>query len=351
MTTKDAPKYQFIFDELLFSLNRGLYKQGDRFVTEKEICDKYSTSRMTAVRVLKMFEDKNLVQRRQGSGSFVKADLSAPLTAGDTVAFVMQTMKYLHPFIEALNIKYDKAGINLKLIIGDYNNNDEFLHFANPAYKRIIFNPSWEENDILSVYPEKLAQYSSKLIVISKRIEGFSGYNIYPSEVEMGRIIARHFINKGRKNIGFFCSYKEQYHFKLRQKGLAEEAKSNGITFNSLFVCSGLEAVGEIKQWIVKNNIDSIAVGQHNEALLLKNVLDAIGFSVPGDIQLAAFANDGSADNVGFPLPYLDRQYEQMAETVFRVTTTSSNEEHIIKMDTPLKMNTSKEIFTRGDDI
>ena len=72
---------------------------------------------MTAVRVMRMLESGGLIVRHQGKGSFVKYDPKGFATAGDTVAFIMQTMKYLHPLIEALNILYAKSGINLKLII------------------------------------------------------------------------------------------------------------------------------------------------------------------------------------------------------------------------------------------
>jgi hypothetical protein len=336
MESKVKTRYQKIYDSLYRKLLKGKLRPGDRFISENEICEKYRTSRMTAVRVLNMLEQDRFIVRQQGKGSFVSVDPAGPAGPGDTVAFVMPTMKYLHPLVERLNILYARSQINLKLIIQE---SGVEAHFADTAYKRVIYKPSWKQETLET----DLTPYADRLVVIARKVEDFPGYNIYPNEADMGRKLVLHLMEQGCRHIGYFCTFDEQLHFRLRLKGMKEEAARQGVEVHPLFTRPDLHAVTRVKEWVEQHGIDGVTVGQPQEGLLLYNTLKAIGCGVPDRIKLASFADDGTVNAVGFALPFLDRPYIQLAALIHEVTTTVTDKNKEIVIDTPLSHNQSHE--------
>lgn len=52
----------------------GEWEGGEKLPTEKALCEQFHTSRITVRHALKILEEEKLVQRRQGSGTFVNAN-------------------------------------------------------------------------------------------------------------------------------------------------------------------------------------------------------------------------------------------------------------------------------------
>ncbi|MFW6374406.1 MAG: GntR family transcriptional regulator [Thermodesulfobacteriota bacterium] len=66
-----TPRYYKIYEELHKSLTQGKYKEGDRFPSEHELCQRYQVSRGTVREAMKLLFQEGLVKREQGRGSFV----------------------------------------------------------------------------------------------------------------------------------------------------------------------------------------------------------------------------------------------------------------------------------------
>jgi len=66
-----TPRYYKIYEELHKSLTEGRYKEGDRFPSEHELCQRYKVSRGTVREAVKLLYQQGLVKREQGRGSFV----------------------------------------------------------------------------------------------------------------------------------------------------------------------------------------------------------------------------------------------------------------------------------------
>ena len=72
MTEKHRPKYQVIVLDLRKAITLGEYKEGQRLPSEAELVKRFSTSRITVQRALKDLQHQGLIDRRAGSGTFVK---------------------------------------------------------------------------------------------------------------------------------------------------------------------------------------------------------------------------------------------------------------------------------------
>jgi DNA-binding LacI/PurR family transcriptional regulator len=73
MDTTQLPKYRRVFDALQGEIQSGRLKAGDRLPSEAELERRFEASRITVGRAVRDLQLAGLVERRAGSGSFVKA--------------------------------------------------------------------------------------------------------------------------------------------------------------------------------------------------------------------------------------------------------------------------------------
>src|SRR5258708_32905028 len=73
MDTTQLPKYRKVFDALQGEIQSGRLKAGDRLPSEAELERRFGASRITVGRAVRDLQLAGLVERRAGSGSFVKA--------------------------------------------------------------------------------------------------------------------------------------------------------------------------------------------------------------------------------------------------------------------------------------
>ena len=68
---RDRPKYQQLFDAIEQGIRSGQYSPGQKLPSEAALEAEFGTSRITVVRALRELQQRGLVQRRAGSGTYV----------------------------------------------------------------------------------------------------------------------------------------------------------------------------------------------------------------------------------------------------------------------------------------
>src|SRR5579863_1947204 len=71
------PRYREISRELLTEIAGGRYGPGGRLPSEAQLCQKFHVSRPTVARALRELQEQGLIDRRVGSGTYVRASRSA----------------------------------------------------------------------------------------------------------------------------------------------------------------------------------------------------------------------------------------------------------------------------------
>jgi DNA-binding transcriptional regulator YhcF (GntR family) len=64
-------KHKLIYDKLCNDIIKGIYKPGEKLPTENELAETFKTSRPTIGRAMRDLQQKGLIARRQGQGTFV----------------------------------------------------------------------------------------------------------------------------------------------------------------------------------------------------------------------------------------------------------------------------------------
>ncbi|MDE4454962.1 UTRA domain-containing protein [Psychrobacter sp. DAB_AL62B] len=92
--TKKTPVYQRIKNAILDNIHRGKWQAGEAISTEMALAEEFGVSRMTVNRALKELSEERVLERRQGSGTFVAQQ------------------QFNHTFVEVRNIAQDLKSAN-----------------------------------------------------------------------------------------------------------------------------------------------------------------------------------------------------------------------------------------------
>ena len=75
---KEKAKYYQLFEQLKKDIFQGVYQNGQRLPGENEMAQEFSMSRQTVRQALALLEQEHLIQRRQGSGTYVHRPVPRP---------------------------------------------------------------------------------------------------------------------------------------------------------------------------------------------------------------------------------------------------------------------------------
>ncbi|MGP5644628.1 UTRA domain-containing protein [Psychrobacter celer] len=92
--TKQVPAYQRIKNAILDNIHSGKWQAGEAISTEMALAEEFDVSRMTVNRALKELSEERVLERRQGSGTFVAQQ------------------QFNHTFVEVRNIAQDLKSAN-----------------------------------------------------------------------------------------------------------------------------------------------------------------------------------------------------------------------------------------------
>ena len=92
--TKTLPAYQRIKNAILDNIHSGKWQAGNAISTEMALATEFGVSRMTVNRALKELSEERVLERRQGSGTFVAQQ------------------QFNHTFVEVRNIAEDLKSAN-----------------------------------------------------------------------------------------------------------------------------------------------------------------------------------------------------------------------------------------------
>ena len=88
---KITSKYQEIFQTLKGSIASGQYNAGQRLPSEAELGKTFGASRMTVNRALRELQLGGIIDRRAGSGSYVRPQITGSYTFGLLIPELGQT--------------------------------------------------------------------------------------------------------------------------------------------------------------------------------------------------------------------------------------------------------------------
>lgn len=286
----------------------GTYKTGDKLVSENELCKMFGISRHTVRHALDALEREGLLDRRRGSGTYIRKNPENSKTPTKNVGVIMSYLdEYIFPgIIRGVDSVLSPLGYNIVLGI-TYNKLEN--------EKRLIESCIEKEVDGLIVEATKSALPNPNMELY--RSLGRMGIpavflNCYYHQMACsyvvmddrggGRLAASALIEAGHRKLGGIFKL-DDMQGRERYAGFTQALRDHGLSLSEdhvIWYATEDEEnyfCGEGDALILKRLAGCTGVVCYNDQIAGKLValLERNGISVPGNLSIASFDNSDVA--------------------------------------------------------
>ncbi|WP_042394478.1 LacI family DNA-binding transcriptional regulator [Streptacidiphilus carbonis] len=302
-----VPLYQQVKRELLQAIGSGDYSPGAPFVTQRQICERFGVSHATAVRALNDLAAEGYVVRRRGSGTFVaERPLRRPLQAGGSISCVLQ---FQGPHVSQLlaGIEATCAELGYRLYLthceGDPRREERALLDAlDHRADGVIVYPA-QDGAPESAYTGLLGR-GVPLVLVDRYRPDLATDAVVADNVGAGRRLTEALIAAGHRTMATLWDETTVTSVRDRLAGHIDALRSHGITVRpDLTVLRPFGALAtERRQALLADLLrgprpptvlicaNGYVLAEAAQALL------ALGFRIPGDVDLAGMDDAGPFD-------------------------------------------------------
>lgn len=228
-----AAKYLIIARELEHRLRRGS-EAGQKLPTEAELCRQYACSRQTVRSALKVLEDKGLILRRQGSGSYPTQAASA---SSRQIALVLADKEeYLSPvLVRDARKAAAEAGFTVSCLETGGRWDREGQHLENLLRQRpagIILEPI---TDVLGCFQEELLKKIKAARIPLVCLNGRYGVDVpavLPDDLSGAGILMAHLAATGHHRVAAILRSDDSRGL-ARFRGLCQGGVETGLRFDA----------------------------------------------------------------------------------------------------------------------
>lgn len=303
-----TPKYMHLVDWTIKQINNGVYKPNDKFLSESELCAKFDCSRQTVRRALEILEQRGLISRIQGSGTYISSikyydelDSFQSKKNHMTIGLISTFMdNYIFPsIIRGIEGVFSAEGLALQLASTNNLVAGEKMALQlmmDRELSGLIVEPTRSALPCvnLDLY-QKIAQMGIPLIFIDSFYPELPIPYVALDDVKAGYVATEYLIKMGHRNIsGVFPHSNRQAH--LRYLGYVKALTDYGIQMHDERVC-----------WFSKENMQQILYGKplldslsastavlcYNDvtAMMLIDFVRKNGKKVPDDLSVVGIDN------------------------------------------------------------
>lgn len=295
-------KYVQLFAELKRSIDRGEYPVGEKLPGETELSWRYHMSRQTVRQALSLLEQEGMIQRRQGSGTYVKALKTAPKSVGIIATYISE---YIFPsilrgmeeslredgFIPSLFATQNRVEREREILEGLLERQIDGLIVE--GTKTALPNPN------LALY-EEFRKKGIPVVFFNGFYEGLPhSVSVTMDDRAGGRKAVDYLVSKGHRKIGAVLKSDDIQGVK-RYEGYLDGLLKHGLSLKDERVIwfhsenrARLFQKGDETTWELKRLSGCTAVVCYNDeaAVKLIGALGERGLSVPEDQSLISFDN------------------------------------------------------------
>lgn len=229
---KKPPKYCALADELTQKISGGTFREGERLPSENELCHSLGLSRQTVRQAFALLENRGLVSRRRGSGTFVRPAVRLRGTGSVGVVTTYITDYIFPAIIRGIESELTKLGYTLTLGVtkNKVENESRILRsFLEKKVDGIIVEGTRTafSNPNAALY-EKLAENRIPCVFFNGFYRDFPCVHLVTDDRACGEKAARHLLARspGGKLGGIFKS--DDYQGLERYAGFAEGIRACG---------------------------------------------------------------------------------------------------------------------------
>jgi DNA-binding LacI/PurR family transcriptional regulator len=336
--SETEPKHRRISQELKQAITAGLYAVGARLPSEAQLVRQHAVSRPTVIRALKDLEAAGLIERRMGSGSFVRR----PEAAGSST----RQLGLLIPGLGRTEIFElicgELASVaraqDFSLLWGgsEHPRHDADLsleqarqiceQFIERRVNGVFFAPFElipRREEANREIAERLRQAGIPVILVDRDLGPFpkrSDFDLVGLDnMAAGFLLAEHFLKLGCERFAFVARPNSASTVDARIAGARAAIANHGLELPPNWVNLGDPADAKfVRSLMAGRRWDALLCANDHTAAELLRTLHREGHRVPQDIRLAGFDNVRYATLLAQPLTTIHQPCREIAVAAMR---------------------------------
>ncbi len=343
-------KYKTLMDRLKQDILERKILYGEKIPSENELAKTLSISRFTVRRAIELLTNEGWLERRQGSGTYVKIE-NFEKTRTDVVGIITT---YFDDYIFPSIIKGAEDVLtanNFAISLGITRNKVEresaclrSMLDQNVAGLIIEGTKSALPNDNIKILQE-FDRRKIPVVFINSTYSGFKCSSVLMDDEKSGMMAADYLIHNGHKRIGaIFKGDDIQGH--KRYRGFIVSCHSKGLVIEENAMLWYTTEDMEIKLgkeynlMLEKRFHECTAIVCYNDQIAIRvlEALDRTGRHVPEDISLISFDNSELCEVSSVKLTSISHAREKMGREAARVLLNAMNGNSHVKIILPSEL-------------
>lgn len=234
-------KYEEIVEWIKKRLEDGLIKPGARIESEHQLCAMFEVSRQTVRRAIAVLEGEDIVERRRGSGTYIRANINTAEKEEKTMRVAVITT-YVQEYIfssmlQEIENTLSKAGYEIQISLTNNTIEKERFVLGNLLEKNMVdgiiveTTKSALPNPNLDIY-RRLMKKGIPILFVNSYYKELSAPHVSMNDKMAGKMATQHLLKCGHRKIAaIFKSDDGQGH--LRYKGYMEALMEAEIKMRS----------------------------------------------------------------------------------------------------------------------
>jgi GntR family transcriptional regulator, arabinose operon transcriptional repressor len=329
------PLYQTMVERLSRDITTGRYKPGHKFPSEAALVKRFNVSRITVIRAVRELQQRGLVDRVAGSGTYVRDPIRRPrenLLFGLIIPNLGDT-EIFGPICQGIAASPDANGHGLLWGHADsrsLSKEEQALQLCRQCIARgvsgVFFAPlelSAQSAEVNHRVMKSLKKAGIPVVFLDRRpgeetsdrercdLVGIDNYRA-------GYLAAEHLRRLGARRVGFIAYERQASTVKGRIRGYKDalSASSSGAIGKRVFI---VRPGDRLELPSATRDCDAFVCANDRVAGQLMHALLAQGIRIPQDVRLVGIDDAGYADLLPVPLTTVHQPCRDIGETALRV--------------------------------
>lgn len=337
----NTTKHHAISRQLATEILAGKYRQNGRLPSETQLVKRFDVSRPTIGRALRSLQEEGLVERRAGSGTYVRLNKERPTdlrSSSPQLGMIVPSLRQTEIFesicgeLASLARMHDyglwwggsaSPVSEAKMTVEEAE--ELCTHFIERGVAGVFFVPFEHQADREASnrrITERLRQAGIPVVLIDRDIGGFpnrSEFDLVSADnFAGGYLLAEHLIKLGMKRLAYVMRPLTASTVDARIAGARIAMLNHGLESPRKFIYSGDPTDTKfVRTFAQAHQLDAILCTSDHLAAQLLQTLNRLGISVPKDLRIVGFDNVRFASLLTIPLTTMEQPCRDIALTAF----------------------------------
>lgn len=324
-----TPKHRQVYSALWREIQSGRLKRGDRLPSEAQLVRRFGASRITVGRAVRDLQTAGLVERRAGSGSYVRTrQAEGALSFGLLIPDLGET-EIFEPICQGMMaspLAREHALLWGSLNAGGTSKEERAWQLCRQYIDRrvsgVFFAPlelTSAKDDVNKRIADELDEAGIPIVLLDRTVAAYPrrGHHdlVGIDNRRAGYVITEHLLRLGCRRIVFVALPTTAATIDAREAGYREALYAWDAPVDRAFVhrLDSAETI-EVRRLMESNRPDAIVCANDRTAARLMRTLLRLDYGVPGDVRLVGIDDVEYASLLPVPLTTLRQPTRQIGE-------------------------------------